>query len=543
MAEGDIADVLVVGSGPAGAMAAQTAAGAGASVTMADVGFDDPERRARVPAQDFLDVRRGEAGQHRWMIGDDAEGVAWGAVAKGEHITPPRRHILRDVDRLAPVVSETFSPFESLGYGGLGIAWGLGCWQYSPAELAAAGLDAAAMRAAYREVNARIGINAARDDLAEHVLDPGDAYLPPTRMDRNHERLLRRYGARRGALRRDGFALGRAPLALLTEDRGERGRHAYRDLDYYADLDHSAWRPWMTVDALRRDGRVRYEGGLLATRFAERDGVVELTCRGVGGERDGGEVVLRARRLVLAASALGSARIVLRSVAPEGTRLPLLCNPYSYIPCLQPSLVGQGPEPGKLGFSQLTLLHDEHGDGADVAIASLYSYQSLMLFRIVRQAPLDLADAGEILRYLMTGFMIMGLHQPDAPGPDKWVALEGDAASPTGDRLRASWAVDEATAAAQRRRRRRFVRAMRRLGAFAIREIDPGPGASIHYAGTLPFSGAPAPGRLSPAGRVHGTERVYVADSAGFRTLPAKGLTWSIMANAHLTATNALNGA
>jgi choline dehydrogenase-like flavoprotein len=528
------ADFVVVGSGCSGAMAAQTLVEGGARVTMLDVGFDAPELRASVPARDFLDLRRTDEGQHRYFIGDAAEGVAWGKVARGEHITPPRRHILRDVDRLLPVEPGAFLPFESLGYGGLGIGWGLGCWEYSPAELEAAGLPVERMRAAYREISARIGVSGEADDATEYTLGDLDNYQPAARMDRNHELVARRYAARRARLRADGFVLGRAPLALLTRDLGERRRYAYRDMDFYADLDHSAWRPWMTVDALRRRG-LEYLGGRLLLRFRENADDIELECLVVAsGERE----TLRCRRLVLAASALGSARVVLRSGAVG--QAPLLSNAYAYIPCVQPALVGRGAEPRKLGFSQLSLFLDEAGDHREVAMASLYSYQSLMLFRIIKQAPLNFVDAAVIMRYLSSGFLIAGLHQPDGDADAKRLALVRDAASPTGDRLRVDYEVPAAAAAVERRRVRKYVRALRRLGAYALRVIDPGAGASIHYAGTLPFSARSEPGRLSPDGRLHGTRGVYVADSSGFTYLPAKGLTFSLMANAHLTAQRAL---
>ena len=65
-------------------------------------------------------------------------------------------------------------------------------------------------------------------------------------------------------------------------------------------------------------------------------------------------------------------------------------------------------------------------------------------------------------------------------------------------------------------------------------------GASIHYAGTLPFGTGEGPFRLRPDGRLFESDHVWVADGSGFRYLPAKGLTLSLMANAHLVAQAAL---
>ena len=532
----DPVECIVVGSGCSGAIAAGTLVDAGVRVTMLDVGHRDERYARAIPARDFVSIRREESGQHRYLIGDEAEGVVFGEVAEGEHITPPRRHIMRDVDRLIPLASETFRPFESLGYGGLGIGWGLGCCEYSHAELRAAGLDPGAMRDAYRHVGDRIGISGVRDDAAAYTVGDLRNLDPPTQMDRNHRLLLRGYERRRATLRRRGFVLGRPPLALLTEDRPGRGRYAYRDMDFYSDADRSAWRPWIAVDELRERDALRYVGGQLVRRFSERDGYVEVEALDV---ETGAARTYRARRLVLASSALGTARIVLRSLGDRAGQVPLLCNAYAYIPCLQPGLVGHEVEAPKLGFSQLLLFHDADGAHRDVAMASLYSYQSLMLFRIVKQAPIDLADARVLMRWLMSGFLLMGLHQPDPGSAARRLWLGPDRASPTGDRLEARFAFSADERRAHQRRRRRFIAAMRSMGAYALRTVDPGPGGSIHYAGTLPFADREQPLALDRTGRLHGTERVYVADGSGFRYLPAKGLTFSVMANAHLVARHA----
>jgi len=86
------------------------------------------------------------------------------------------------------------------------------------------------------------------------------------------------------------------------------------------------------------------------------------------------------------------------------------------------------------------------------------------------------------------------------------------------------------------------MKAMRKLGAYPIKRIDLGFGSGIHYGGTLPFSDKKKPFTLSPTGRLHMTKRVYVADSSGFKYLPAQGPTFSIMANAYVVAKEAISG-
>lgn len=530
-------DYLVIGSGCSAAMVAQTLVQAGKEVTMLDVGARNPNYDKQVPNKDFVTLRQTDANQYRYLIGDKGSGLVWGDIGKGAQITPPRKHMVQFVDKYLPIASKDFSPVESLGYGGLGISWGLQCWEYSDADLHAAGMDVDRMRGAYEVVAQRIGISGARDDAAQYTLANLRTLQPSPHMDRNHQLIFDKYQVHKNHLNKQGFYLGRTPLALLSKNLHGRKKYAYRSMDFYDDNGHSAWRPWMTVDELRKHDNFTYVGGYLVTHFRERRSATEVHCLNV---QDNTSAVFSCRRLVLATGALGSARIALRSFEDKTTRLPLLCNPYTYIPCLQPSLMGKGVESEKMGFAQLSLFLDPGKHDFDVSIASLYSYQSLMLFRIIRQAPLNFRDARLLMRYFVSGLEIMGVHHPDEPSDAKYLKLVKSKSSPTGDMLRAQYKVSAKDQARFNARERKFMAAMRRMGTFALKRMNPGYGSSIHYAGTLPWSNQDKLFTLDHSSRLHGTRSVYVADSSGFTYLPARGLTFSLLANAHLTAENIL---
>jgi choline dehydrogenase-like flavoprotein len=65
-------------------------------------------------------------------------------------------------------------------------------------------------------------------------------------------------------------------------------------------------------------------------------------------------------------------------------------------------------------------------------------------------------------------------------------------------------------------------------------------GASIHYAGTLPYASEDRPYTTTPDGRLRHAPNVYVADGSSWRFMPAKGLTLTLMANARRVAAQAL---
>jgi hypothetical protein len=531
-----IFDYVVVGSGCSGAMAAQTLIEEGKSVHMVDVGVENTEHPQLIPEKDYLTIRKTEPNQHQYLIGSNAEGLTWGDIGKGAQVTPPRRHLTELVERYLPLKSETFSPIESLGYGGLGIGWGLQCWEFSESDMQTAGLDPAAMYDAYETVSKRIGISATKDSASGYTMGKLKTFQPSANMDRNHTLIYDNYKHREKKLNANGFYMGRTPLALLTEDKDDRKKYAYRDMDFYSDNDKSAWRPWITVNELKKHARFSYQGGLLVTSFDENNDHTVITCLRVS---DNTTTKIACRKLVLAANPMSSGRIVLRSLGSENQRLPILCNPYTYIPCLQPRLLGREAEAKKMGFAQLTLFYDPKHDNTGISVASLYSYQSLMLFRVIRQAPLNFVDGRILMRYLMPGLEIMGVHHPDMQSADKYMQLVADDKSPTRDALAINYTLSEQQHTEQDIREKAFIKTMRGMGVYALKRINPGYGSSVHYAGTLPFSATDKPFTLGNDGRLHGTRSVYVADSSGFTYLPAKGLTFSLLANAHIIAKKA----
>jgi hypothetical protein len=150
-------------------------------------------------------------------------------------------------------LSDTFTPMESLAYGGLGNGWGLGCFVFSDAELDQTGLDRSEMRAAYETISRRIGISGVRDDAAAYTLGDLKNHQLPLRIDGNCQTLYETYRRKRPLLNRMGFVMGQPAMALLSEDLGDRKRTRYHDMDFYTDHGLSAYRPWITMDQLRRN--------------------------------------------------------------------------------------------------------------------------------------------------------------------------------------------------------------------------------------------------------------------------------------------------
>jgi hypothetical protein len=531
-----IYDILVVGSGATGAIVAQTLAAHDARVAVLDVGEHDTTYRDLVPPGDFTTVRTTDLEQHVYFLGRGWEGLNWDDNRVGSQLTPPRAHMVRTVAERIPLVSDTFFPLESLAYGGLCGGWGLSCFVLSDRELTRAGLPAAAMRAAYQVVADRIGISGTHDDATPYCLGHLQRIQPAPPLENNLAGLLAAYERRRARFNHDGIYLGRSALALLTESKDSREPSAGGDMDFWSDRGLSAYRSWITMNRLRAQGAIEYIDGRLVTRFEE---AAEAVAVEMVRTADGATERREARRLVLACGALGSARIVLRSQGGAGRLVPLLSNPYTYVPCVQIRMLGSEITPRKPSTSPLTLYQDL-GPTTEIVQVSLFTYRSLLLFKLVKEAPLALRDGRRIMHELLSSFTIAGIHHPDCGDRSRTVRLVPHADSPTGDALAAEYRLRADEQRANGARERLLARALRQLGCLCLKTIPTPHGASIHYGGTLPTSSGDEPFTLDEHGRLAGTRRVYVADGSGLRYLPAKGITLTLMANAHRVASGVL---
>lgn len=529
-------DYIVVGSGCSGAIASQTLVEAGVQILMLDIGVTSDN--IKIPEGDFITLRKTDPEQYKYFIGEKAEGVSWSELNIGSQITPSRKYITRLADRYAPVESDNFLSFQSLGYGGMGIGWSLQSWQYNKADAMAVGLDYSKLANAYTNVARKIGLSASKNDVTKPLISDFSAYQPAPTMDRNNAYIYKRYLKHKKKFNKQGVTAGQTPLALITKKIGDRQPYAYDGMGFYSDNTKSAWRPWFITDQLKKKDNFSYKGGYLVTSFKEHKNYIEVFCLKIDTNKS---VTFKCRKLIIGCGALASVRIVIRSFKDLAVKVPILCNAHTYIPCMQPRLVGRAVESNKLDFAQLAFFLNKAKLKEKASMASLHSYQSLMLYRLLPQVPMNFADARIIMRYLSTGLVTLGVYHPDGTSMQKYLQLVHDSKSPTGDKLKINYSHSNEEYKEQKAREKSLMKVMFQLGTYPLKSIRPGIGSGIHYGGTLPFSKQERPYTLSPTGRLHGTKNVYIIDSSGFKYLPAQGLTLSIMANAYIVAREVLH--
>lgn len=520
-----VVDVIVVGSGPSAVNAAYPLVEAGLSVRMLDVGNRDTTYAPLIPEGSFSELRRTDADQHRYFLGDDLEGIGFGHTGAGAQLTPPRQYVCKDTERLQPIASRSFFPLQSLAEGGLGGAWGAGSPPFSVADLAGFPIDHEDLEPHYEAVAERIGISGARDDLMP-FLGAQFAMQPPVANDSNSEAILRRYASQRGTLNRAGLFLGHPRIAMLSKPHRGRSANAYHDMDFWSDAGKSVYRPRWTLDELRAFPTFSFVPRRLVRSYEERaDGSVVVHAANVDGA---GTEQHRARSLVLAAGTLGTTRIVLRSHKAFDRRVPIVCNPHSYVALLNLNTLGQSVRDERHSMAQFCIVHAPEGPAQPFTVGHFYSYRSLMLFRLMKDNPLPMPENLSIMRHLSPSFGVLILQHQDRPTSTKYCSLApGD-----DDRLAIEYSLSKPEERAIDSVEADIKRGLRRLRCVPLRTMRPGHAASVHYAGTLPMSKTGDELTTDRHGRLARTKSVYVADGSVFPSLPSKGLTFTMMANA-----------
>ena len=526
----DSSDIIVVGSGASAVHAAWPLVEAGLTVTMLDTGVRDEVYEPLIPARPYPELRHADAHQHRYLLGDNFEGIPFGHFGAGPQVTPPRQFVFRHADALTPTRSPEFEAAESLALGGLGGAWGAVSFPYLDGELRQSGLPANQLRQHYEIVARRIGVSGDDSDDLCRVRGPLETLQPPLRLDSHAEQILARYERKRDALNRAGCYAGRTLLAALTRDLGERKAHAYYDMDFWSNAGGSVYRPALTVKELSRHANFHYRPSYLVETFAETGaGSVRVRARSLPSNR---VEEFESRRLIVAAGALGTTRIVLRSLGQYDVRVPLTCNPHSYIPCAHYRSLGRVPRERRHSLAQLTIMFDPTGDCEHLVQGQLYSYGSLMLFRLLKELPLPYRESLRIMRALVPHMVIWVVQHEDRPGPDKYCTLRRNREG-TGDYLEVVYRASPEGQQARQENEKRLAGFVRQLGCLPIKTVNTPEGSSIHYAGQFSASMDEKPLTTTIDGRLRPTRAVYLADGSAFAYLPAKGLTLTLMANAN----------
>jgi len=500
-------DVIVVGSGLAGVHAAYPSVENGLSVALVDVGHAGVAEKN--DTRSFEEIRRGEAEQYKIFLGDDLSGIDLGQGHFRSMVSGRRSYVVEGAEKYAPLSHEGLDIPQSFARGGFSEAWSGISELFDAPELEAVGLPQQEMNQNYQAVATRIGLSGASKDLA---------LQKPPRMDEQAKQFYEKYRANEEAIRKAGFFVEQPLYAMQTEEKNGRIPQTYRDMDFWDNSGKVVYRASYTLEELIKRDNFSYISGSLALSFEESSEEVKLVVRDL---KSGSMVSHVARTLVLAAGAINTTRLVLRSSQSYDRPTPILLKKHYIVPCLFLSRLGKRGDVRRHSFAQLAMHGLSRTSGMNEIYGQLVGYNSLLLSKLVRYAPLPVPEAFRAIAILAPALMFADFRFPSISDDRHNVTL---LKKETGDELLITYP-DESE---QRQRQDALVKkakkALRKLGLIPLMTERHGYNMQSHYAGGV---------HVSEKGILQGHERVYVADSAGWKALPAKPSGLSIMANAN----------
>ena len=509
------ADIIVVGSGPAGVSLAFPLVAAGLRVLLVDGG-----RSASSPpiAAAFLAARAADPAQWKWMLGSDYYALRRLDALSPKMRVPAHAQAFADFAQVNHIrASDAYAAIGSLAKGGLSNAWGCGVARLSHDELRAFPVDVNEMDTSYGHVSRRVGLSGACDDeLADYF--GLDAWAdPPIEADALQASLLERYRRLQpgtaGSVR-----LGRSRVAVLSRAREARGACDLSGNCLWGCQQGALYCAEQDLRRLMRHPNFTYRPGFVVEHVGWAGSV-----RCVDGYGHDGPEKITAHKVALAAGTLATTRLALLA---DGLTDPVALQscPVSAFMLWVPRHLGAAKGPG-FGLGQLSYVVD-CAPGVR-GFGSLFSTNGIPVAEFARFTPLPLPYGVDALRALLSSCVAGNLALPGNLTQAS-VRLEKDNALAVDGRY------DESVPALIRSAASQLRGVMRRLGAWIMPgSFRPGtPGADIHYAATLPMRASPGIGQTDRLGELTRQRDLQIVDGACLPILTDKSHTLTIMANA-----------
>jgi choline dehydrogenase-like flavoprotein len=528
--------IVIVGSGATGVHFALSVLKKGYEVVILDVGYAKPPP---VNVTDtFPDLKKNLADPAAYFLGEHFESVVYPG-SESEYYTkyygfPPNKSYVFSKSPM-DFTARGFEPLLSFARGGLAEAWTAGVYPFNDDELREFPFDYKAIEPHYAEVARRIGITGARDDLAQFF--PYHANLrPPLRLDEHSALLLATYEKQRERLRRRlRCAVGRSRVATLTGHIDGRQECMYCGRCLWGCPVEAIYTPSATLRECLRYPNCTYVPNVYVSHFEYDE---NKRVRGMVTESLPTRAARRfeAETFLLAAGNLSSCKIYLESIfrhSGEVVKLTgLMDNRQVLVPFINLKMMGRRYDPLNYQYQQLAVgIESEHNAG--YVHGQITTLKSTLVHPIIQSMPLDLKTGIFVFRNLHASMGVVNLSFPDTRRETNYVTLQVE---PGAERTRLI--IDYTPAHTERMVTKGAVRRLKKLLWALGCVVPPGMvhmrpmGASVHYAGTLPMSAVRAPHTTSKHCQSHEFENLYIVDGAAIPSLPAKNLTFSLMANA-----------
>ena len=525
--------IVVVGSGPSGVHFSLSVLKKGYEVVMLDVGIAKPP--VLRPDDSFSELKQNLVDPIEYFLGGRFESVIYPS-SKGEYYGfPPNKQYVFSKPKQFDVYAQGLTPLNSFAQGGLAEAWTAGVYPFREEELIDFPFVYQDIRPHYDEISARIGISGARDDLSQFFPMP-KYVMNPLELDENSQNLLDKYAAKKQIINDQlGCFMGRARLAVLSRDQDARKACSYRGRCLWGCPSSAFYTPSLTLEQCKQYDTFQYVPGSFVTHFkVGPDKKITHICTESLETNESQSYPVGT--LVLASGTFSTSRIVLDSIRIHTGKIlelsGLMDNQQILVPFVNVKLIGGSLTNERYQYNQLAL--GMEGDHPKEYVHALITTLKASLFHpLIQRIPVDLRTAMFIFRQIHPALGLVNVNLHDTRRADNTVTIE-PLPGKISSKLLINYVVDRGQDLKIQNAIHRIKKVLWQLGCL----VPPGMvhirpmGASVHYAGTIPMSDEKRPLTVSKNCQSHDFENLYVVDGTTFPFLPAKNITFSLMANA-----------
>ena len=525
--------IVIVGSGASAVHFALSVLPKGYQVLMLDVGRQQPE--SVNPGDTFDDLKNNLSDPAEYFLGKDFEAVIYPDYDSEYYGFPPsKNYVLKGVPNFQ-YHSSGFEPLSSFALGGLAEVWTAGVYPLRDKDLFDFPLSYPDFEPFYSKVADRIGITGTRDDL-DRFYPYHRNLMPPLELDQHSEILLSEYEKRRGYINNElGSYIGRSRVATLSQDKGHRKACTYTGRCLWGCPVQSLYTPSITLQECKKYSNFTYKSDLYVTHFAfnAKRHINRVFARSTNENK---VYEFELDKLVLAAGTLSSSKIFMNSIYNDTGEIikltGLMDNRQLLIPFINIRMIGQQHNSGTYQYHQL-VLGIENKNPRNYVHGQITTLKTALMHPIVQKIPLDLKAATFFFRNLHAALGVVNINFPDTRRKENYLSLEIER-NPS----RASLLINYVPSSNEKTLIRHTIKKVKKVFAALRCFVPPGMihvrpmGSSVHYSGTIPMSPTEAPYTVSEHCQSHDFRDLYVVDGSVFPFLPAKNLTFTLMANA-----------
>ena len=527
-----MAKILVVGSGPSAVHFSKRALQNGHAVEIVDVGLDSKQQGKTT--LNFNELKSKLDDPVKFFLGDSFEGVKVGDVSDNlTRIPQSRKHVISKIPQFE-IGGSGFDPLYSFAKGGLAEVWTAGCYPFSERDLEAFPITLSELKPYYELVAREIGVSGSTTDDFAKILPEHGAVQNPLDLDPLSANLLQRYREQQQLIQnRYHCNLGRSRVAVLSESLQDRSPCLGLGRCDWGCPVSALYTPKITLADCAQFDEFKYSSNYYVQHLKINSD--NKICGLIAQTLDGESVQeFNADIYVLAAGTLSTSRIFLDSIRVKTGKAPslfgLMDNPQVLLPFIAPKCISQPPTFDRFQYNLLAMSMVLENKAAD-CLGLITTLKAVQIHQVIQSMPLGLKMSLRLFRQLHSGLGVVNLNFSDRRRETNTIRLSDDSSRPE---LIINYSVDDYAPKQIKALVKQTKQVLRRLGCFTgpgNGQLRPA-GSSSRYAGTLPMQTRSSPLTVSPQGRSHDFSNLYIVDGSVIPALPAKNITFTLMANA-----------